>query len=275
MRPPILAVLCAATILVAAAPASADINPNVLHFDRDLDAPILAATGFAFIAGSLLQPTIIHRPTCSPCLVADVNPLDRPFAGLRDPLSDNLSYGFLFAAMLAPPIIDAIDVARSGGTFSTWANDLGVYAEALTINAALNTAVKLAVARPRPLAYDLSLPDELRNSSETYVSFYSLHTSFAFTAAAAAATTYALRHSKNRALTIAIALGGAALAGTTAALRVTAGRHYPTDVATGALIGTAIGIGVPLLHRVRQAGGPRIAVFPVEGGFMASVGWVR
>ena len=34
-----------------------------------------------------------------------------------------------------------------------------------------------------------------------------------------------------------------------ALLRIYSGRHFPSDVAVGALVGSAIGVTVPLLHR--------------------------
>jgi membrane-associated phospholipid phosphatase len=131
--------------------------------------------------------------------------------------------------------------------------------------------VKLAARRPRPLAYDPTLPADARASPESYVSFYSEHSSLAFTAAAATATTWALRHG-GRGGRAAVALIGLALAGTVAALRVVAGEHFLTDVGAGALVGSAVGVLVPLLHRRT---GPRIAFAPVAGGAMVGVTLVR
>ncbi|HEY6461118.1 MAG TPA: phosphatase PAP2 family protein, partial [Polyangiaceae bacterium] len=47
----------------------------------------------------------------------------------------------------------------------------------------------------------------------------------------------------------ALVCGGAlVLAATTATLRVVSDQHYASDVIAGALVGTAIGLGVPALH---------------------------
>ena len=45
-----------------------------------------------------------------------------------------------------------------------------------------------------------------------------------------------------------------AIGAATAYLRIAADQHYLTDVMTGAVIGSAVGVGVPLLHRPRRAG---------------------
>ena len=42
--------------------------------------------------------------------------------------------------------------------------------------------------------------------------------------------------------------GGYAVAATTATFRVVGDMHYASDVLTGALVGTLVGYGVPLLH---------------------------
>lgn len=250
-------------LLLAARPAAAD----ELVFRADADPPILAAGAFAWIAGELLQPTIISHPTCAPCDAQALNPLDRPFAGRRDAISDGASWGVLAAILAAPLIADGVLAARArkGSAFLA---DLGVYAEVLIADGALNQWIKLAVGRPRPLAYDPTLPSDARASSESYVSFYSEHTSLAFAAAAATATTYALRRS-GRGGRAAIALIGLALAGSVAVLRVAAGKHFPTDVAAGALAGTAVGVAVPLTHR--RGAGPRFAIAPIPNGAIATL----
>jgi len=47
--------------------------------------------------------------------------------------------------------------------------------------------------------------------------------------------------------------GGYAVAATTATFRVVGDMHYASDVLTGALMGTIIGYGVPLLHYRNRA----------------------
>lgn len=43
-------------------------------------------------------------------------------------------------------------------------------------------------------------------------------------------------------------------AGAIATLRMAGDMHYLSDVVTGALVGTAVGLGIPLLHHYRRAG---------------------
>jgi membrane-associated phospholipid phosphatase len=242
---------------------------QALSFSAEPDGTVLAFTGFAWLAGEFMQPSIITRPTCNPCLASDVNPLDRSLAGQRNATASAISYGTLGLLLAAPLVADGIDLRRSGGALADFGDDLGVYLQALAVDGAINQAVKLAVHRPRPLAYDPTLPADTRASAESYVSFYSEHASLGFTAAAAWVTTYALHHRHRRGAIAAIASIAVALAGTTAALRLVAGAHFYSDVAVGALAGTTIGTAIPLLHR---RGAPiRVSLAPVDGGFLFGV----
>jgi membrane-associated phospholipid phosphatase len=81
---------------------------------------------------------------------------------------------------------------------------------------------------------------------EAFLSFFSGDTAWAFSLAAAGTTLAALRGYES---TPYIAVGGGLLALTTGVLRVGADMHWATDVITGAMVGTAVGILVPwLLH---------------------------
>jgi len=65
-------------------------------------------------------------------------------------------------------------------------------------------------------------------------------------------------------------VGGYAVAASTATFRVVADVHYSTDVLSGALIGTLVGYGVPLLHYAghdaRSVSGITLGLAPSPGG---------
>jgi membrane-associated phospholipid phosphatase len=150
-------------------------------------------------------------------------------------------------------LFDALDVAQSHEPVTSWLSDVVVLAEALFVNGAVNEVAKISATRPRPLLYNRAAGDPLLHDPENYVSFYSAHTSSAFALGLAYAQTFALRHPKSpwRAAVYAAAVTVGTAIGVS---RVAAGKHFPTDVLTGAAAGTAFGLVIPWLHtRAPQA----------------------
>ena len=114
---------------------------------------------------------------------------------------------------------------------------------------------KFFIARKRPFVRygngtDGETPDEGKtydvNDKDSHISFPSGHTALATSMAVSLAMLATLEESK----AAPYLWGGAAVASVGAAtLRMMAEKHYFTDVAVGALVGTGVGILVPYLHR--------------------------
>jgi membrane-associated phospholipid phosphatase len=96
-----------------------------------------------------------------------------------------------------------------------------------------------------------TLPASLLGKSR-HASFFSSHTTTAFALASSVTTVSALRGYP--AAPYFGALGGA-LAATTSVLRIAADLHYASDVLVGALVGTGVGAGLPLLIHSRLGQG--------------------
>lgn len=128
--------------------------------------------------------------------------------------------------------------------------------ETLAVSGAVQGVTNVLVSRERPYGEGCGQPgNEGRpanaldcTGSTHYRSFFSGHSAFSFTAASLICfehTELALLGGPWDALSC---VGGYAVAAATATFRVTGGEHYASDVITGALVGSAIGWGVPLLH---------------------------
>jgi len=125
--------------------------------------------------------------------------------------------------------------------------------ETFAISGALQGATNVFVSRERPYGRDCGsaeLPSNAIDCTNSihYRSFFSGHSSFSFTGAAL----ICMHHFENDLLgapwDALSCAGGYAVAATTATFRVVSDVHYPSDVLTGALVGSLVGYGVPLLH---------------------------
>ena len=149
--------------------------------------------------------------------------------------------------------------------------------EALAVTGALQGVTNVLVSRERPYGRACGteeLPSDAIDCANPvhYRSFFSGHASFSFTSAALICAHHFendLLGSPWDALSCA---GGYAVATTTATFRVVADVHYATDVLTGALMGTLVGYGIPLLHYsqrgsgVTTMAGMQLHLIPSAGG---------
>jgi membrane-associated phospholipid phosphatase len=154
--------------------------------------------------------------------------------------------------MLAPAVGGLIDALRHRGEggWGRYGEDMLIVGETLAVNYLLNNIVKYGVRRARPLIYNpnYSAPDAY-DDPDAALSFYSLHSSFAFAAATSYSYLFTQRHPGDYAQVVPVWLLTHGLAATTAALRVEAGKHFWTDVVVGAVVGASLGVLVPYLHK--------------------------
>jgi len=135
------------------------------------------------------------------------------------------------------------------GVDARFANSELIYGEALSVNTFLHSVVKFAVRRPRPYTYQLP-PGAPCKTRDCDVSFYSGHASTAFAAAVAGSYLFA-ESAPDRGSRYAMWGFELALASATANLRVRGGMHYYSDVLVGALVGSGVGVLIPVLHGER------------------------
>lgn len=231
-------------------PVTARPEPLPLRWDPARDAGVTAAA--SLLALALTAPQVTPRA----CRFCGSNAFD---ARLRsrllwsDPaaartISDVLANGVLPAAVIAHAVL----AARSEGSPPEAAADVLVIAQAAAIAASLDELAKDSVARRRP-------------GGAGNTSFYSGHTSLAFSLASAAGTVSSLRGYRSAPWVWA---GGMTLAAAVGYLRVAGDAHWATDVLAGAAAGGLVGFAVPwLFHRsLPGAARPRLDVVPAPGG---------
>ena len=195
------------------------------------DAVSVVAAG---IAAVIPHATKLPKaaPSCAPCDPASLRGIDRvalhTFSGSAGTTSGVLLVGVMGFAGVAS--FDGATPAQRRGRVAVFANSL-----AWTL--AATDWMKVAVRRKRPVLYTAGATAAAADPNSQR-SFPSGHASMAF----AAATTYIVmaqrehlpHRGRNAALLYVGALG-------VSVLRVSAGKHFPTDVLGGAVLGTGIG----------------------------------
>ena len=123
-----------------------------------------------------------------------------------------------------------------------------MYGEAAIINSGFTLLTKYTVRRPHPFNFDPNTSLEKKSLPNAKASFFSGHASITATNCFFSAKVFSDYYpdSKFKPLVWAAA---ATIPAITGYLRVRGGRHYPTDVISGYVVGAAVGYLVPHLHR--------------------------
>ncbi len=266
----LLSLALMATILCSASYARADERSpkRDLRYDLRLD---LAATSIA-TAGWILTSALQDKMAPAGCRWCSVDSFDAwghnnlKWSSIKtaDYASHALAYG------LAPALafsLDALAANADDAIDGFWVDAL-VIAEAAAISSFATQIVQISAGRQRPYAH-YGTGGSSGPSDNT--SFYSGHTSLAFSLAVASGTVASMRG-----YTMAPWIWGAglAVAATTGYLRLAADKHYMTDVIAGAAIGSAVGFALPyLFHRPKESGSDKLLLTatPSSGGGMLAV----
>jgi membrane-associated phospholipid phosphatase len=130
-----------------------------------------------------------------------------------------------------------------------WLPVFTLYVEAATITGGIQTWGSVAVKRYRPIAYIPTATEDQRTDSRNIRSFYSGHTANAAVASFFMAKVLDDLHpelGRKRWWLYGAAVVPPALVGW---YRIQGGKHFPSDVVVGGLLGAAAGVLVPELHR--------------------------
>lgn len=148
--------------------------------------------------------------------------------------------------------------------------DVWIVTNSFIVTSAIGEWVKRSVARERPaFHYEVESQTEFSTwPGEKNKSFFSLDTAWAFAIASSSTTLAYLRGYSTAPY---IAVGGGMLAVGAGTLRIVSDAHWATDVLTGAVVGTGIGIAMPLLLHARRSDDRRtepmtVSVTPLTSG---------
>jgi membrane-associated phospholipid phosphatase len=223
---------------------------SVFETSSKTDIPILSGAIGGLALGNYLGKNIkpLTRQEAEGLLQRNVISFDRWACQYFSPKADKLSDISLGICAVSPLLMfTSPHLDRD----QKWTYAL-MYIETEILTYGVTEITKSLTKRIRPYAYnpDVSLHDKIV-SSNAKKSFFSGHTSIAFASVTFLAQTYASLHPDSRWKT-AVWCTGLSAATMTGVLRILSGKHFPTDVIMGALVGSLIGIVIPKLHEVRS-----------------------
>jgi len=245
----------------AAAPAHR--TPEQRRSDRKRALHAIAIGGFAAV---YLTSEILVKDKLAPAECAWCDP-----PGFDKSARDALRWAHTGRANLlsnltgyaAPPFATmGLLIVSSWGTTDKrrWFDDVAPVLEAAVTVSLVNQVTKFLVSRARPFVR--FAPPGRTPELDDNLSFFSGHTSLAFSEAVAAGV---VAHDRGYKLEPVIWASGLTLAAATGYLRIAADKHYLSDVLVGAVVGSGFGLLVPYMFHADVLGRDVIVVPTANG----------
>ena len=218
---------------------------NVYKLDWKKRELILLGSGAAFTAIGHFAVKRSTAPTLldiNNLITEDINFIDRSSIGNFSSTARETSDIILYSSAALPFLSYFSSKCRAE------ASPIGVMiAETFLITNGLTNITKGLVERFRPYNYNVNAPLELKLGKESRRSFVSGHTSNATALSFLAARILTDVHT-DYSKKIVIWSVAATMPAVVGYLRVKAGRHFPTDVIGGYILGATIGYLIPEMH---------------------------
>ena len=223
----------------------------------------------ASAAGLVAAGGIVARLQTTGLTPSQVNALDpyeipgfdRPIIKKWNPDAALVSDIFLYGSFTLPAFMMINKRARKDFLVVGF-----IYAETALLTLGLTELTKGLSKRARPFAYNPDVEMHYKTERDARLSFFSGHTSI--TAALCFTTAKIFSdYSDNSTHEALVWTAAAVIPLTTAFLRVEAGKHFPSDVIGGYLIGGAVGYLIPWLHKKKPlAKGMSLSPVGLDGG---------
>ena len=246
MKNYIIIILLFVSCLTAQQKSDQQYASSVYTLSKGLDLPLGTLIAAFNISALILKNNV------KPLTVDEINQLntndiwkfERNLTGNWDRKAKTASDVFLYSSIFYPAFLylqkdigkDALPIAL-------------IWLETLTLNLGLTDLTKALVSRKRPYLYGDKASLGEKQKYDNQRSFFSGHTSTSAASCFMLAKIYQDYHPQDKRLPY-IWSFAAAIPAITAYLRIKAGKHFYTDVIAGYLVGAAVGMTVPELHKI-------------------------
>lgn len=221
-------------------------NSNVYRYNAAVSAPLLGA-GIGLNAGAFVLHKKKNRLTEEDLAKVDiqkVNAFDRFAVSNWDIHAGHCSDGLMYASIASPLLLLADKTGRKeSGRIALMAGEVFI------LNTGLTSLTKEWAKRKRPFVYNPSIGNTPKFDKDATASFFSGHTSTSAAMCFFTAKVYTDLHPNSKMLPLVWSMAALTPA-VTGILRVKAGKHFPTDVLVGYIVGAALGVAIPELHKI-------------------------
>lgn len=196
---------------------------------------------------------------------SDINGFDRWAASVYASGAAKMSDGPFYIAMPLPLLLLADkDIRKDAFKF------IFLYWETMAITGVFYTSAPMIWDRYRPYAYNDNAPMGDRTSGVAKNSFFAGHVALVASSTFFLAKVYSDYHPDSKIKWV-FYTGASAATLATGYLRHRAGKHFPSDILVGTVIGTATGILVPHFHKNRLIKNKNISIHPYTTGQASGV----
>ena len=217
-------------------------------FDLDNEA-ILYGTGIslAILENELLkQREPITIEGLNSISKSNLNSFDKIATYNWSPTANTISDVLLVVTIASPLfLLTSSDVHNDIGTYTNMFIQNAIFSYSLTYLA------KSTLYRLRPYVYNPDVPTEEKLTKGSTLSFFSGHSTMAFSSAIFLSTMFQ-KYFPNSKFTPYIWGTSLVCASIVGYLRIYSGQHFPSDVITGAIVGSLVGYLIPLIHENRK-----------------------
>ncbi|HYE54836.1 MAG TPA: phosphatase PAP2 family protein, partial [Chitinophagaceae bacterium] len=238
-----------------------DVSTEVYKIKPAVDIPIVvAATAFSLYGFS----EIYNKPSSTEAEInrlrmRDINGFDRWAADQYSEKAVKHSDALFYGAMPAPFLLFIDKKIRKDAL-----KVIFLYWETMGVTGIYYTGLPMVWDRYRPLAYNPAVPMHERTSGNAKNSFLAGHVALVATSTFFIAKVYSDYNPDSKVKWL-FYTGASAATLATGYLRHRGGKHFPSDIVAGTVMGTLTGILVPHFHKHRIIKNPNLSIRPFTG----------
>lgn len=212
--------------------------------DPSFDGPFLTSSAFAVYMASTLDryfsPIILNSLSRDNLLALDRSAVGNYSNGMKETSKHLLGFTAL-------PIIISIYGQGRGYTYLDAVTDGVMYLESAFLTYSMAQYFNGFELRPRPIAYNTDLPENVRRDKDNVMGLYSLNTALLANTVSFTHAVFSQRFPDSK-MKKYILIGGWSAVCIMGYTEVKSGQHFPTGVIFGALMGALTGYSIPDAH---------------------------